>query len=124
MKNKPKVDQILFSLNVGNAARRGREQKLTPVIVTQIGRKYFTARPTDGREWYKQYSIEDWKEKTDISPVSELFETEQDWENEKVRCNIIKKLSKEFDFGSSRFSFEQLKAVDEILFPKGVDDAK
>lgn len=36
----PQVGQTLYSLNIGNAARNC-EQKLKPVIVRKVGRKYF-----------------------------------------------------------------------------------
>lgn len=41
-RKKPEVGQVVYSLNVGNAARN-REQVLTPLKVTKVGRKYFTA---------------------------------------------------------------------------------
>lgn len=40
---KPKVGQRFYSLNVSNVTRN-RKQKLTPVTVIKVGRKYFTCR--------------------------------------------------------------------------------
>lgn len=38
---KPKLGDILYSLNINNAARNVK-QELTEVTVTKVGRKYFT----------------------------------------------------------------------------------
>ena len=43
MKTKPVVGQVLYSLNVGNAARNCG-QVLTPVTVVSVGRKYFKVK--------------------------------------------------------------------------------
>ncbi len=56
---KPAVGQVLYSLNVGNAAR-GRERVLTPVVVIKVGRKYFTCRPEGKDSWADvQYHLSD-----------------------------------------------------------------
>ncbi len=50
---KPTVGETLYSLNIGNATR-GKVQKLTPVKVLKVGRKYFTTGVECGPEWKKE----------------------------------------------------------------------
>lgn len=90
MKKKPEIGQIVFSLNVGNAARRCK-QELTPLKVTKVGRVYFTA----GEGWQStQYRLDDWSEKSgEYIARSVLYETAQEWEDSKQ----IKELSRQIN---------------------------
>lgn len=79
MKRKPVVGETLFDLNVGNAAR-WREQKLTPVKVTAVGRKYFKCKPEGASDYLeKEYHIDTWRQKTEYSANHQLYETEQEY---------------------------------------------
>jgi len=111
---KLKLGQTLYSLNVGNAARH-RTQELTPVIVTHIGRKYFTCKKA-GSSYAKFYFLDDWSEKSEFLATSKLYETPEEWEGDKLKTEIIGKIRKAFEYGGSRFALEQLKKVDSILF--------
>ena len=95
---KPEVGETLYSLNVGNAARR-TPQVLTPVVVTKVGRKYFTVG-----EGYaaRQFHISDWTEKTEYSAVVALYESEQELEDEKESARLRKELGKAFEYGQNR----------------------
>jgi len=114
---KPKVGQVLYSLNVGNAAR-GREQKLTPVVVKSVGRKYFVCGEEGCPKWMcTTYYLDTWTELSDYSPDSCLYESEKDYEDYKEinrLFNLIKR--KYFDtFGPTSLSLEQLQKIEAIL---------
>ena len=122
MKRKPKVGDILVSVNVGNAARY-RPQIATPVKVTKIGRKYFTTIPVmfENKGWMaKQYYIDDWTEKSKYSACSVLYESEQEWNDFKLKKQYIKDISKYFDYTSTAMilSIDQLKQIKEWLKSK------
>lgn len=111
MNEKPKVGQTLYSLNVGNSARNC-EQVLTPVIVTKVGRKYFTA----GEGWREtQYHLDTWQEKSEYSAKSCLYKTPQDWEDSKEHSILAMKMRKAFDYGGSRLSLDSLRKISEII---------
>lgn len=93
----PTVGQRLFSLNVGNYARN-TEQKLTPVIVSKVGRKYFTCKRED-YHLETQYHLEDWREKTEYCVNSALYESEQAWEDEKEAAQLCKQIHQAFEYG-------------------------
>lgn len=112
MKEKPRVGQILYSLNVGNAARFG-EQKLRPVEVTKVGRKYFTC---GSGIWGTQYYIDGWAQKTEYSANTRLYATEAEWEKEKEKNNLSGKMREFFNRdGERKLSLEQLRAIDEVI---------
>lgn len=113
---KPITGETLFDLNIGNAAH-GCEQKLTPVIVTKIGRKYFTCAPTEGQ--YRPettYLIEDWRQNTEYCRDHKLYETAQEWNDEKEVGEIHAMLRSEFGhYGRCKLPLEKLRAMKSIL---------
>ena len=114
---KPKVGQILYSLNVGNASRN-QEQKLTPTTVEKVGRKYFTCCPEGGGKWQRQqYTIDGWCEKTIYSAGSVLYANPQDWENEKEEARICRVIADSFQYGRNclPIPLNQLQAIETIL---------
>lgn len=118
MKQTPTVGQILYSLNVGNAARR-TEQKLTPVTVVKVGRKYFTCVPV-GSESYRylntEYHLEDWREKSEFTPNSALYESEQEWLDKKERSRICKMLREVFsgEYSCRHISLDDLRSIESV----------
>lgn len=114
--HKPELGQKLFSLNVGNASR-GRKQILTPVIVTKVGNKYFTCERANG-EWKNptEYLINGWSEKTDYSANSRLYESEQEWLDEK-EYNCLNKLIREsfVSYAKNDFTIDQLRRIVKII---------
>lgn len=112
---KPKVGQTLYSLNVGNACR-DKEQKLTKVIVTKVGSKYFTCKE-DERYYGIVYHIEDWTEKTEYISDSCLYVNPQEWENAKEEVAICKMIESSFKLGHNIFniSLENLKKIKDLL---------
>ena len=118
MKNKPSIGQKLFSLNVGNACRRGTEQKLTPVVVKKSGSKYFVAGPGEGPNWGDtQYKIEDWCEKTDYCANSKLYESEQEWLDGKEAAGILDIIRDAFEHGGAgrKLSLETLRTIRGLI---------
>lgn len=114
MKPIPKVGQRLFSLNVGNAARRV-PQVLTPVIVTKVGRKYFTVKRDEQYAFGTEFWIEDWRQKTEYSNDHALYETEQEWLDEKETFSLLDDIRKAFDYGMGRtIPLENLRKIAEL----------
>ena len=116
MKPKPKVGDRLFSLNIGNAARH-REQRLTEVEVTKVGRKYFTCGKDKDAYYQVQYHLDGWFEKTDYSANSRLYETPQEWEDEKEASEICKALSSVFEYGYNKrdIPLSDLRKIIDII---------
>lgn len=115
MKSIPIIGQTLYSLNVGNMARN-REQELTPVIVRSVGRKYFTTSTEEAPHHEKNYHLENWREKTEYSANSELYESRQEWENKKERDILWKGLRVIFDvYTPNAYSLETLREVKKLL---------
>ena len=98
MKRKPIVGETLFSLNIGNAARRGTPQILTPVIVTKVGNKYFFAGRT--ANFQRQYHLDTWLEKSDFCADSKLYASEQEWEDEKEQAELCNTIEGWFKYGN------------------------
>lgn len=116
---KPEVGQILYSLNVGNAARHC-DQKLEKVIVTKVGRKYFTCT-REGWRHGTEYLIDGWREKTDYSASSVLYASKEEWEDEKESNHICKTISESFEYGRNRMKLplEKLRAIADIINSEG-----
>ena len=97
MKPTPTIGQTLYSLNVGNAARR-IPQTLKPVVVTKVGRKYFTV----GEGWRAtEYHLHDWREKSDYMANSRLYASEQEYADEKETSEICGRIAKAFEHGKN-----------------------
>jgi len=114
MREKPKIGQILYSLNVGNAARYGREQKLTPVTVTKVGRKYFYCKV--GNYLETQYHLKTWKD-TGQNIGSVLYLNAEEWEIEKETIKICKFLSSSFNYGRNvkGINYKTLQDIEKLI---------
>ena len=117
---KPEVGETLFSLNIGNAARNS-EQVWTPVGVAKGGRKYFTVG--EGFNGVK-YRLSDWRQVTDYSPDSCLYESEQEFEDEKEYRVLAGALREAFKYGrrTQGLSLAALRKIHAIVFG-GTTDA-
>jgi len=110
MKEKPKVGQIVYSLNIGNMARNVK-QKLTSITVTKVGRIYFSC---DNR---RQYYIKSWGEDTIYCQDSQLYESETEWKEEKESTKIIDFIQHSFryDNNRNRLPIEELRQIEFII---------
>lgn len=113
---KPSVGQTLYQLNIGNMARNG-EQKLTPVKVVKVGRKYFTCKQ-DHLNWETQFHIDGWYEKSDYTANYCLYESPQEWLDEKEDNKTRKAIERIRN--SKNISHVDLKAIKRILEEEGV----
>jgi|LGVF01.2.fsa_nt_gb hypothetical protein len=116
MKDKPKVGQILYSLNVGNATR-GCEQVLTESVVKKVGRKYFTCG-VERKTWRDTvYHLSDWREKTEYGARSVLYESKQEWEDEKGAGQICAEIGAAFKWGRNHkgLGLDALRGLKRIL---------
>lgn len=119
---KPIVGQVLYSLNIGNAARKC-EQKLTPMVVTRVGRKRFYCAPQEypgQRE--TAFFLDDWShDNRGYCQDHQLYETEQDWLDSKERGDLTKFISKSFEYGHNPMgvSLENLRAIRAIIEQAG-----
>lgn len=116
MRNKPKVGQILYSLNIGNAAKN-HEQKLTKVEVTKVGRKYFTCKLDKTSYWETKYYIDTWHERTDYIADSCLYETPQEWKDESEAKKICQRIFHAFEYGHNKqgITLSDLRKIEEII---------
>ncbi|MCP4365437.1 MAG: hypothetical protein GY800_09095 [Planctomycetes bacterium] len=107
--DKPKVGDVLYSLNVC-------EQKLTPVNVVKVGRKYFYCRPY-GSRFDTAYHIENWKEKSGYPIHSILYASKQAWEEKKESSEICSFISNAFQYGRNRakLSLDDLRKIKDIM---------
>lgn len=119
MKPNPIVGQTLYSLNIGNAARR-TEQKLTPVVVLKVGRKYFTTAQEHHRDspyTHTEYHLGTWREKTQYCENSKLYSTEQEYLDEKEGSELCRKISDSFQYGQNKrgLPLHDLRAISSLL---------
>ncbi len=115
---RPVVGQTLYALNVGNNAKH-QEQRLTPVEVVSVGRKYFKAIPEAYRKsphMAIEYHIDDWRQRTDYTAGYRLLASEQDWTDEKEAHALEHDLWELFrGSGARRCSLESLRIAHRVL---------
>jgi hypothetical protein len=123
-KRKPILGERLFVLNVGSAARN-TPQTLRPVIVSKVGRKYFTVENEvgEGRGGWKyplQFNISDWIQVTEYSPDYVLYETEQELadERESRELSVIIRSAFECTWKPSPFPLETLRKIHALIKPE------
>lgn len=118
-KQKPVVvGQKLWSLNVGNAARRGYPQVLTPFQVISVGRKYFTVEGIGDYKPQITFHLDSWRQKTNFSPDHVLYVTEQEWLDEKEASKLVQEIRDAFSrWNSQDFTTEQLRQIHAIITP-------
>lgn len=99
---KPQVGETLYSLNIGNAARRV-EQTLTPMTVLTVGRKYFTVAERDHphRKPVK-FDLKTWRQVTEYSADHRLYRDPQEWVDETARATACARLYEAFEARQNR----------------------
>ena len=120
MKRKPILGERLFVLNVGNAARN-TPQTLTPVIVSKVGRKYFTVENEgDGWKHPTEFYIVDWQQVTEYSVDSVLYETEQELADERESRELSGTIRSAFENSRkpSAFPLETLRKIHALIKPE------
>lgn len=105
----PVVGRTLYSLNIGNEARGGRDQVLVPVTVTKVGRKYFTCAFDNGAE--RTYHLESFIEKSEYAPGSRLYENPAQWDDEREAEALEKELRSLFNGFSTGLSVDALREI-------------
>jgi hypothetical protein len=112
MKRTPKLHETLYDLNVGNAVGISG-QTLREVIVTAVGKKYFKCVPRDSRfREETAYYINDWREKSEYCATHKLYETPQEWEDEKEAGKLRREIEETFKPGCGRdLPLDTLRAI-------------
>ena len=113
MKRKPIVGERLYTLNIGNNARQ-IAQILTPVTVAKVGRKYFTVIRVGEWPLATEFRIDDWLERpSGYSANHALYETEQEWADEKETAALCKGIANAFEYGRNHnnLSLETLRMI-------------
>lgn len=114
---KPKVGDIVYSLNVGNAAR-SRKKELTEFVVQKVGRKYFYAGKEGCPKWmmYK-YDLESWHEVNNYSATSKLYKSKQEYLEQGEMQEICASIAKIFDWGKNHrhLNLETLRKIRELM---------
>lgn len=117
MKRKPIVGETLYSLNVGNACSKYNPAKLTEVIVTKVGRKFFSAKEKDSpRE--ERFYVEDWKHECGgYSPRACLYEDPKEWEDEIEAGDLCEKIYRAFEYrrNTKNISLPNLRIIVGVL---------
>lgn len=110
---KPFVGQQLFKLPVGNSASKHKEQKLIPVVVSKVGRKFFTVETQDRYRLKTEFRLEDWHENTDYCANCVIYESEQDRADEVEARTTCRTLYTLFEYGrnAKRFKLSKLREI-------------
>ena len=112
---KLKIGQTIYSLNIGNL-ERNVEQKLTPMIVNKIGRKYFHASPIGWNNMSTTFHIEDLKEKSDYMPEHKIYLNELEWEEDKLKQKLNTELKEYFNiYSTSSLSIDAMQKILTII---------
>ncbi len=117
MKPKPYFGQTLYMLNVGNNCRY-KPQVLTPVVVSSVGRKYFSVKVSPNDYFETQFKIDNWREHTHYSPDWSLYESEAQFEAEKETGKLRDRMRQEFDHFGWNISLTKLRKIAAILDEK------
>lgn len=116
-RRRPVVGETLYSLNVGNASRR-TPQVLTPVEVVSVGRRYFSCsepRYLDSEHMWTVFRLDTWQQKTDYTPDEALYESEQEYLDEKEGAEISKVVNDRFKMWNPNLPIEALRQIKAIL---------
>ena len=87
-------------------------------MVTYVGRKYFRVRPEGWLSDSKtRYMNDDWREDTQYTQSTKLYEREKDFENEKEAARLFNKIRGELNWygAEKRFSLYELREIEAII---------
>ena len=113
---KPKVGEIFWRLNIGNAARN-RDQKLEAVRVTHVGRKWFTVAPDDLPHRSDRFTITDREQDSGpYSPTAALYDCPLQWEDEKEAAELWRMMRSLFNYvGSPQLPLDVLREIRDVI---------
>ena len=111
--NKLKVGQIIWTLNVNDAARR-REQILTEREITKVGSKYFYFK--EGHREVK-FHIETLREVSNYTSNYTIYLNDQDYYDQKHRYELLSKIKGKLEtrYEVDGISLEKLGMIADIL---------
>lgn len=113
MKPTPLVGQTIYAIETRNYGKR--ELSLSPMTVTKVRRKLFTAIfEHHGMEVV--FRLEDWMHNNlKYPPDWKAYTSEQDWKDEKEVAELWDQIEAFFRYSSSSLSLDQLRAIRAIL---------
>jgi hypothetical protein len=117
VKRRPVVGETLFDLAIGNSGRGRTEDKITPVKVLSVGRKYFVCGEDPKKTWgHTKYDIETWEEVTQYCRNHCLYESLQERIDERATAEIRDYLRARFGTYSDKtgFTLDQLRRIKAI----------
>lgn len=115
MKPKVKVGDTIYSLNVGNAAWNS-DQKLTPMTVIKVGRKWVTLEGKSG--FPSQFCVDTWAQKTEYTARHKLYASVQEWADENEAAKIVKELKDRVSlYYQCGLTLTQLRDIKKIITP-------
>lgn len=112
--NKPKVGQEFFCIT-----QRGRNDPPVEGVatVTKVGRKFFTANVKEGNgyDFAHQFTIDDLR-CVETWRAPELYESRQDWLDEKEANRLNAKVENFFrQLGRYRLTLDQARRINAII---------
>lgn len=118
MKPKPVVCQTLYSLNIGYAYKRDT-QRLLPVKVVKVGRKYFTCSPVNPILAFKrtEFHIDTWGQRTRFTPDEHLYASEQEYMDEKEQQELVTWIRNAASYGGQtrKLPLETLRQIKTLM---------
>lgn len=117
MKRKPILGETLYARD-GYRGYLG--DQLIPVVVTKVGRRYFTCTG-EGERCGTDYHLDTWRERTNYTPRFHLYESPQQREEEKERTETHGFITGVFRDGSRRkpLRLESLRRIKAIIEEDG-----
>jgi len=118
---KPVVGQVVYQLSriTNTKANMHEPRRLIPNVVKFVGRKYFCCSLPDSQN-YSEYHLDDWSEKTQGSISTYLYESVQEYEDEKEHSTLLREVREAFrGYSTESLSLEQLRAIKQIISPEG-----
>ena len=112
-KRKPVVGETLYLKHVGWNTKHVPLEAI-PVIVTKVGRKFFTVG--EGRQAAK-FCLGSWEQSTEYSRSLKLYETEQEWRDEIEEKLLCLRIKESFEYGHNKrcLPLDALRAITSII---------
>jgi len=111
--NKYKVGDTVHVVECGNLNRGGVNPDHYDKTITKVGRKYFYINHRYGDDI--AFEIDSGRQKTEYCENFRIVESEQSYLEEDAVKKIADRIGAKFNYGCTRYSLTQLKAVAEIL---------